>query len=405
MTLAQRLNLWYALVLVVTLFLGGAAVDLVSARLARHRGSALYREVQAEISRALQDLDQRGSSVEVYIIQEHYLHSSIPHEVVQQIRRDARLAVLGGGLVVLLLGIGGGSWATRRALAPIRRVADTARHILQTGDSTARIPSPQTRDDLDEMVRMFNSLLDTDQARIRQMRNSLDSIAHDLRTPMTRIRAAAEIALDKGDPDALTDALGTAIEEATAAEQLLTRLLDLTRAEAGMLPLHLQPVDAGAVVERVVSLYEHVAEDRDVKLLRPPSPPITLRADPTRLEQALANLVDNAVKFSPAGGRVWIYHRGEQARAVFVVDDEGPGIPEAERELVFERLYRGDESRNTAGAGLGLAMVRAIAEAHGGTVELLERPGGGTRVELALPFPRNGREERLSIPAAHAAEP
>ena len=382
MTLTRRLNLWYGLVLVAAVSLAGVVVELTTTRLASARRTALIEEIQAEVTRAyeaggvdaagdvefpgvqlrlrddagrpLTGIDRPttpGVTVRTRIVKGVWLDTVLPDAALAQGRRDARVAVGGGGLLVLLLGLGGGLWATRRALDPIRAVARAARSALDTGDPAARVPSPGTGDELDDMVGVLNELLQTDQERIEQMRASLDHIGHDLRTPMTRIRAAAELALSRDDPDERAGALEVAIEEATATEQLLTRLLDLTRAEAGMLPLDLRELEPDALLRRVAALYEHVAEERDIQLVVDAHPVPTIVADRTRLEQALANLVDNAIKFSPNGARVRLSTTSDDDHVHLVVEDEGPGIPETDRERVFERLVRGDPS------GLGGATM------------------------------------------------
>ncbi len=417
MTLTRRLNLWYGLVLVAAVLSAGVVVELTAARLASARRTALIEEIQAEVTRAyeaggvdaagdvefpgvqlrlrddagrpLTGIDRPaapGMTVRTRVVKGVWLDTVLPDASLAQSRRDARVAVGGGGLLVLLLGLGGGLWATRRALDPIRAVAQAARSALDTGDPAARVPSPGTGDELDDMVSVLNELLQTDQERVEQMRASLDHIGHDLRTPMTRIRAAAELALSRDDPDERASALEVAIEEATATEQLLTRLLDLTRAEAGMLPLDLREIEPAALLHRVAALYEHVAEERDIEIVVDASPGSPILADQTRLEQALANVVDNAVKFSPDAGVVRLSVLEQDGEVQFLVEDDGPGVPEPERERVFDRLVRGDESRGSPGAGLGLAMVRAIAHAHGGTAYVTAAARGGTVAILTLPI-------------------
>lgn len=423
MTLAQRLALWYGTVLLVIVLLGAGVTELVARRLAAQRRTELHERVETEVRRiygaggtvAAQHVAVRGVTIRITDAAGHdlapprggpsglevatrldedtWLRTSIPDETVLATRRDARRALLGGGLAVLVLGLAGGLVVTRRALEPIRDVAETARTIVETGVADARVPRPHTGDDLDSMVELFNRLLDTQADMVEQMRSSLDNIGHDLRTPLTRIRAAAEIALDRGDREALESALETALEEAAASEQLLTCLLDLTRAEAGMLHLQRRPVDPADVVGRIAALYEHVADERSLTLEVGACPRgLVVDADPTRLEQALANLADNALRF--ARSSVVLELTADDGRVGLSVHDDGPGIPEHEQGRVFERLYRGDQSRSSSGAGLGLAMVRAIAVAHGGAVTLDSGPERGTTLSLWLP--RASEESRAA---------
>lgn len=411
LSLVARLNLWYAAVLLITVFIGLLGAELTSSWLGRQRQVALVERVEREVrtlyregGREAISVVTRGVHTELSdrepprsttgfvetttrLDKDVWLHLSIPDEVVQRTRREARLGLLGGGGLALLVALIGGTWVTRRALRPIEDVAQTAHRILSHGDTGERVPSPQTGDQLDRMVGLFNSLLDSNQNMVQAMHHSLDSIGHDLRTPLTRIRSSAELALD-GTTSAKDEALETALEESAAIDGLLGSLLDLSRAEAGMLPLDLQPLSLVDTATRILTLYEHVASERNIRLQLDAPADIEVYADPNRTRQALANLVDNALKFSGEGSevRLGLVEDTAQGLAGVTVHDQGPGIPAEELPRVFERLYRGDRSRSTPGSGLGLSMVRAIAEAHGGRVDLDSTAGQGTRVSLWLPL-------------------
>ncbi|HRE08179.1 MAG TPA: HAMP domain-containing sensor histidine kinase, partial [Opitutaceae bacterium] len=215
----------------------------------------------------------------------------------------------------------------------------------------------------------------------------LANASHELRTPLTRLRGTAELAIQDGvDPAEARGALVDCIDESDRVLHLLETLLDISAAEAGALKLDRDRLDVRTVVERAADLYREVAEEkRMVITVEQPAEPVETSADAIRLGQAVNNLVDNALKYTPEGGRVTLSVRRESSGVELVVSDTGPGVPVAEREAVFRRLYRGDTSRSQRGLGLGLSLVKAIVEAHGGTVTIADAPGGGARFVLRLP--------------------
>jgi signal transduction histidine kinase len=298
-----------------------------------------------------------------------------------------RLAFAGIGTVALVLSLVAGTLLAWRATRPLRAVSETARRILETGDLAARVPGAGRSGELAVLVQQLNTLLEKNAAHVRVLRETLDNLAHDLRTPLTRLRGTAELALqDSGDPAQARDALLECIDESDRVRHLLETLLDVSAAEAGALALNRDTVDVRALVERAEDLYREVAEERGiaVSLALPPEPVMAV-VDAVRLGQVVNNLLDNALKYTPSGGRAALALRREAQEIVLTVSDTGPGIPLAEREAVFRRLYRRDASRSQRGLGLGLSLVKAIVEAHAGSVRLDDAPGGGARFEVRLP--------------------
>jgi signal transduction histidine kinase len=224
------------------------------------------------------------------------------------------------------------------------------------------------------------------------MRGALDAVAHDLRTPIARLRGRAEQALlAPPDLERYREALEDTVEEADRVSSLLTTVMDISEAEAGAMRLSLGDVDVARVLQESIDLYEDLADARGVSLLSVPPPPgLAVHADHARLRQALANLVDNAVKYTPSGGEVTLSAAAGPGTVVFSVRDTGPGIPPEEQSRIWDRLYRGDAGRYERGLGLGLSLVRAVVEAHGGRAEVESAPGAGSTFRLWFPSARVG---------------
>lgn len=293
-------------------------------------------------------------------------------------------AAVGGAAAFLSVAMG--TLLAWRATRPLRAVSDTARRIIETGDLAARVPPPGGSGELAVLVRQLNTLLDKNAAHLRVLRETLDNLAHDLRTPLTRLRGTAELALqDTGDPAEARGALADCVNESDRLLHLLEALLDITAAEAGALKLNRDPIDARTLVDRAADLYHEVAEEKNISIAIDQPEPAELSADAIRLGQAINNLLDNALKYTPDGGRVVMSTRNEPRQVVITVADNGPGVPAHEREAIFRRLYRGDTSRSQRGLGLGLSLVKAIVESHGGTVAVDEAPGGGAQFTVRLP--------------------
>ncbi|MDO8539703.1 MAG: HAMP domain-containing sensor histidine kinase [Opitutaceae bacterium] len=293
-------------------------------------------------------------------------------------------AVVGTGAAFLSVAVG--TLLAWRATRPLRAVSATARRIIETGDFAARVPSPGGSGELAVLVRQLNTLLDKNAAHVRVLRETLDNLAHDLRTPLTRLRGTAELALqDAGDPAEARGALADCVNESDRLLHVLEALLDITAAEAGVLKLDRDQVDVRTLVERAVDLYREVAEEKRISVTLDHPEPVEASADSVRLGQAINNLLDNALKYTPEGGRVVLAARNEPGAAMITVSDNGPGVPASEREAIFRRLYRGDSSRSQRGLGLGLSLVKAIVESHRGSVSVENAPAGGARFTVRLP--------------------
>jgi signal transduction histidine kinase len=297
-------------------------------------------------------------------------------------------------LLIIAVALGGGWIATESAAYPIRRLTQAVRQIILTGRTDRRVPitRPVSRDAVDELTGLFNEMLDKIEGLVDAMRGALDNVSHDLRTPLARLRATAEVALaSPPDLDRYREALADCVEESDRMLTMLNALMDISEAESGTLPLQREPVDLRSVVERAVDLYTDVAETKGVSLEwnRPAdddTQPVVVNGDRARLDQVAANLIDNAVKYTPADGRVEVSVERDGASAVIRVRDTGVGIPADEMPRIWDRLFRGDRSRTERGLGLGLSLVKAIVRAHGGTVAVESEPGRGSTFTVSLPL-------------------
>lgn len=286
---------------------------------------------------------------------------------------------------VFLISLPGGYVLAWRALRPVRDLIATIKRV-QAGAVGERVPMRPGGDEFDELARHFNGMLGRVETLIAGMKSSLDNVAHDLRTPLTRLRAGAEEALaSEADLAASRDALADCVEESDRVVGMIETLMDISEAETGIMKLKLEPVDLAAVVEEALEVYRYAAEDKGVELGAARGGPVLVSADKNRMRQVVANLLDNAVKYTPRGGKILLRAARAGSAATVTVSDTGPGIPAQETGKVWDRLYRGDASRSQRGLGLGLSLVKAVVAAHGGTVSIETAPSGGAVFVFSLP--------------------
>ncbi len=300
--------------------------------------------------------------------------------------RRFRIILLVDFVSLVVIGLAGGAAFTASGLRPLSNLNETVREILRTGKVQSRVPAGKSGDALDELGIQVNAMLDRIESLITGMRGALDNVAHDLRTPMMRLRGIAETALQSQDnPAVMREALADCLEESDRVVAMLNTLMDISEAETGTMRLQRERADLTELVRQAVELYEDVAEDKQVTLENQASGNLWIDVDRTRMRQVIANLLDNALKYTPAGGRVEIAAKTMGGEMLLSVRDTGIGIPPEELPRIWERLYRGDKSRSERGLGLGLSLVRAIVQAHGGRVTVESEPEGGSRFVLHLP--------------------
>ena len=296
---------------------------------------------------------------------------------------------------IILLGFLLGALFAHRTMSPIRQIVKTVRAIIDTRGLDARVPTRKSQDELDELAELFNRMLGQNQRLIEAMNQSLDNVAHDLRTPLARLRGVSEMALrEDADLNAARDALADCVEESDRVLAMLKALMDVAEAESGALKLDRRPVELTAMLEEVAEAYEFVAEEKNVTIKRDfGEERYDVSVDVVRMRQALANLVDNAVKYSCEGSPVELTIERVKGAVEISIANRGPTISEEDRGRIFERLYRGDKSRSERGLGLGLSLVKAVVEAHGGSVAIRSQPSDDRAVfVVALPDDRAGSD-------------
>ena len=288
--------------------------------------------------------------------------------------------------VLFALAVAFGWFMARRALAGVENVTRTARRIADDGRLAERVPVGRGGDEIDRLAATFNRMLDRIQGLMNGIKDMTDNIAHDLKSPITRIRGQAEVALtSQAAADEVETLAAGAIEECDRLLEMINTMLFISRTEAGVSKPELKPMDLAAMVRDACGLFQTLAEDKAIALTWEAPQRLEMAGDIRLIQRMLANLLDNAIKYTPAGGAVAVAARANANDSVsIVVKDSGIGIFEKDLPHIFERFYRGDPSRSQAGAGLGLSFARAVAHAHGGEITVENRqPSGATfRVEL-----------------------
>lgn len=293
-------------------------------------------------------------------------------------------------LFIVLLGLGGGVFVTRRVLKRVDAMSDTTRTIM-LGDLSGRLPVSGAGDEIDRLAGSLNAMLERIEALMRGLKEVSDNIAHDLKTPLTRLRNRCEAALRAaGSEEDYRSALEATIEESDGLIRTFNALLMITRAESGHTREGMVEFDAAEMVRDVGELYDPLAEEQGLTLTIDAPSPVIVRGHRDLLSQALANLLDNAVKYArsteagPSAPAIVVSARDDKAEALLAVSDNGPGIPEQDRERVIERFVRLEQSRSEPGSGLGLSLAAAVARLHGGRLVLGDNKPG-LRAVISIP--------------------
>lgn len=294
-------------------------------------------------------------------------------------------ALTWGLVITLALGLAGGSMMSRSIVRRIEIINKTCQKII-SGDLSRRIPTQDTGDDFDQLIDNLNHMLDQIASLLESVHRVSDNIAHDLRTPLTRLRNRLEMTkLQLAETGQSPQSLDHAVLEADELLATFNALLRIARIESKQRCEGFTCVDLSLLVSDVVELYEPLAEEKQLSLAIQLHPVSSLQGDRNLLFQAIANLLDNAIKYTPAQGtiRISVVEDGPMIR--IIIADSGPGIPTAAREKVFQRFFRLDTSRATPGSGLGLSLVAAVAKLHGMTISLQDNSPG---LLITLEFPK-----------------
>jgi signal transduction histidine kinase len=294
--------------------------------------------------------------------------------------------------IVIILGLAGGLFVSRRVLARVDAMTETTKTIME-GDLGGRLPVAGTGDELDRLAQNLNAMLERIEALMQGLKEVSDNIAHDLKTPLTRLRNRAEQALRGSSNDVeYRAALNATIEESEGLIRTFNALLMIARAESGQARDDMNEFDAAEIAHDVGELYEPLAEEKGIVLKVDADSPARVKGNRELISQALANLVDNAIKYAQPRGdsvngataEIEVKALNSGDRILLTVADTGPGIPEADRARVVERFVRLEQSRSQPGSGLGLSLASAVARLHGGELTL-EDNQPGLRSVIALP--------------------
>ncbi len=293
------------------------------------------------------------------------------------------LATIG---IMFLLAAVIGWFLARRALSGVGGIAAAARKISD-GDLKIRVPVTGRQDEIDQLAGTLNHMLDRIQTLIRGIGEMSDNIAHDLKSPVTRIRGLAEITLTTApSEDDFANMAASTVEECDRLLEMINAMLFISRAEAGVREVQPETIALKALVGDAVLLFETTAADKQLRLAFEAATDARVKGDARMLQRMIANLLDNAIRYTPAGGRVDVTLAATAdggARIDF--RDTGIGIAAEDRERIFERFYRCDPSRTASGSGLGLSLARAVARAHGGEIIVRSKPGQGSTFSAILP--------------------
>jgi signal transduction histidine kinase len=301
--------------------------------------------------------------------------------------------------IVIVLGLAGGLFVTRRVLRRVDAMTETTRTIM-TGDLGGRLPVAGTGDELDRLAENLNAMLERIEALMRGLKEVSDNIAHDLKTPLTRLRNRSEEALRTAKSEqGYREALEATIEESEGLIRTFNALLMIARAESGQARDDISEFDAAEIAHDIGELYEPLAEEKGIALKVEADAPARIKGNRELVSQALANLVDNAIKYTEprkaANGvpaEIVVRALNEGDRILLTVADSGPGIPEADRARVVERFVRLEQSRSQPGSGLGLSLASAVARLHGGELTLEDnRPG----LKSIIALPRGGPLQKV----------
>lgn len=291
---------------------------------------------------------------------------------------------------LLIIAVAGGWFLARRALSGVAMVTRTARQISED-DLQTRVPVSHRHSEIGRLAITFNQMLDRIQRLVTGVRQMNDNIAHDLRSPIARIRGLAEVTLtNTPSVEEYQQMAASSIEECDRLLDMINTMLTISRTEAGMNPEECAAMDLSVLVHDACELFQPLAEDKSIKLNLELNGEVQVHGDQRMLQRMVANLIDNAIKYTAAKGHVTVgLQISGDRRVVLTVADNGVGIDEQDLSKIFHRFFRGDQSRTKGGAGLGLSFVQAVVHAHGGDIQVQSKPHVGTLFTITLPLSKD----------------
>jgi signal transduction histidine kinase len=305
--------------------------------------------------------------------------------VLEELREEFREYFGAPVVILIILSAGVGWFMAKRALSGVEEVTQAAVDITH-GALDRRVPATLNGDEIDCLAQAFNTMVDRVQELISQMKEITENIAHDLRSPITRMRGLAEMTLTarNADEDHLA-VTGTIIEECDRLLEMINAMLDISEAESGLMKLKAESVDIAELLRDVSDLFQPVADKRDLRVIVETPHSAIVQGEPRKLQRVFSNILDNALKYTPPGGSIYISIKETDNTIIVTIEDRGVGISADDLPHVFDRFFRGEKSRSTQGNGLGLSLAQAFVMVHEGTIAVTSTPGRGSQFVVTLP--------------------
>lgn len=342
-----------------------------------------HRMVFASIYPNTHPLNARVASAKIGDAGVLQLGMTLRHE--NRSHQRTRHILFVGSLLMIALSTVSGWLIARKAMSGVRRVTETVTGIRK--DSLyRRVPGGEEGYEINELAEAFNQMLQRIEDLVRELKEVSDNVAHDLRSPITRMRGAAETTLTGSQELERYREMGLlVIEESDRLSEIINTMLEITQSESGLLNMDHCQVDIRTLLINAIDLFQAVADEKKIRLLPElPADPMLLSGDKARLQRAVANLMDNAIKYTPEGGTVGLSCQRKEQHLQIKISDSGVGIGPEELPRIFERFYRCEKSRSTSGNGLGLCLAKAIIQAHGGKLSVDSHIGEGTTFTITL---------------------
>jgi signal transduction histidine kinase len=297
--------------------------------------------------------------------------------------RQAFLLVI---IPLVILSFFGGLFFSSRFLSPVKNLLHTIGEIIKTGRMNLRIPSRKSKDELDELITLFNRMLEKIEKLMRSLRHTLDNVAHEIRTPLTRLRGIADMALrPPHNKKNMQKALAEGIAESEHILHLLNTLLDISEAESGIIKLNKQKIDISELILDMIDFYHYLGDEKNISLEKQLAPGLYIFADVNRIRQIISGLLENAFKYTPSRGRIEINSGLKNKQVVILIKNTGPGISKDEIAHIWDRFFRSKNAEQQKGVGLGLSLTKAVVEAHGGEISVESKVGKYTEFQVRFP--------------------